>query len=185
MKHIGIFLIFATEIMKKQDNAYRYIAEYYSAHREELCAFAAKRLKFAYEAEDIVHNAFLKLLTADKMITPVTLPCLVFTMMRNLISDNWRRHKSLDEFEHVLSSVEMVDHQDAASVYSATELNRLLERGIARLSDRQREVYRLNVIDGMKVSEIAVTLNIGYKSAEHRLGDARKEVRGYLSRMLA
>jgi RNA polymerase sigma-70 factor (ECF subfamily) len=43
----------------------------------------------------------------------------------------------------------------------------------------------MNVIDGMKVSEISMTLKIGYKSTEHRLGEARKEVRGYLARMLA
>ena len=55
------FSYLCTEIMKKQDNTYRYIAEYYSMHHDELCAFAAKRLKFAYEAEDIVHNVFLKL----------------------------------------------------------------------------------------------------------------------------
>lgn len=154
--HIVFFLIFATEIMKKQDNTYRYIAEYYSAHREEMCAFAAKRLKFAYEAEDIVHNVFLRLLTIDKMISPVTLPCLVYTMMRNLIFDNWRHHKSIDEYEHVLAVTERVDRQDAASVFSASELNSLLERGIARLSDRQREVYRMNVIDGMKVDRKSV-----------------------------
>ena len=179
------FSYLCTEIMKKQDNTYRYIAEYYSMHHDELCAFAAKRLKFAYEAEDIVHNVFLKLLTVDKMITPVTLPCLVYTMMRNLIFDNWRHHKSIGEYEHVLAATERFDRQDAASVYSASELNQLLERGIARLSDRQREVYRMNVIDGMKVSEISLTLKIGYKSTEHRLGEARKEVRGYLARMLA
>ncbi|MBO4786461.1 MAG: sigma-70 family RNA polymerase sigma factor [Prevotella sp.] len=171
--------------MEKPDNTYRYIAEYYSMHRDELCAFAAKRLKYAYEAEDIVHNVFLKLLTIDKMITPVTLPCLVYTMTRNLIYDNWRRHKSVDEYEHVLTTADRTDHLDASSVYSASELNQLLERGIARLSERQREVYRMNVIDGMKVSEISMTLNIGYKSTEHRLGEARKEVRGFLARMLA
>jgi RNA polymerase sigma-70 factor (ECF subfamily) len=106
-------------------------------------------------------------------------------MMRNLIFDNWRHHKSIGEYEHVLAATERVDRQDAASVYSVSELNHLLERGIARLSDRQREVYRMNVIDGMKVSEISMTLKIGYKSTEHRLGEARKEVRGYLARMLA
>ena len=171
--------------MEKPDNNYRYIAEYYSMHRDELCAFAAGRLKYAYEAEDIVQNVFLRLLSTDKMITPVTLPCLVYTIARNLIYDNWRRHKSADEYEHVLAATAKVNPHDGESVYSVSELHRLLEQGMARLSDRQREVYRMNLIDGMKVSEISMKLNIGYKSAEHRLGEARKEVREYFARMLA
>ena len=55
-----------------------------------------------------------------------------------------------------------------------------LERGLARLPKNCREVYRLHVYDGMKVSEISQQLNEGYKSVENRLGIARKAIRQYL-----
>ena len=39
-------------------------------------------------------NIFLRLLQMDKMISSVTLPCLVYTVARNLICDYWRhRHE--------------------------------------------------------------------------------------------
>ena len=70
-------------------------------------------------------------------------------------------------------------------VYSVVEITELMERGIARLSEMQRKVYRLNVCDGMKVGEICRELRLNYKCVENRLGAARKEVRCYMKRMLA
>jgi RNA polymerase sigma-70 factor (ECF subfamily) len=55
-----------------------------------------------------------------------------------------------------------------------------LERGLARLPENCREIYRMHIYDGMKVGEISRALGEGYKSVEHRLGSARKAMRHYL-----
>ena len=57
-----------------------------------------------------------------------------------------------------------------------------LERGLARLPENCREIYRLHIYDGMKVGEISRELGEGYKSVEHRLGAARKAMRQYLQK---
>ena len=61
----------------------------------------------------------------------------------------------------------------------------MLERSIAKLTDKQQMVYRLNVYDAVPVSEIAVKLDWKYKNVENCLGIARKQVRTYVKRMLA
>ena len=66
------------------------------------------------------------------------------------------------------------------SVFSAHEIMERLEHGLARLPENCREVYRLHIYGGMKVSEISQQLNEGYKSVENRLGTARKAIRQYL-----
>ena len=71
------------------------------------------------------------------------------------------------------------------SIYSVLQINELLERGIARLSENQRKIYRMNVCDGMQISEIAIKLDVKYKNVENRLCAARKEVRKYMKCMLA
>jgi RNA polymerase sigma-70 factor (ECF subfamily) len=91
----------------------------------------------------------------------------------------------VEEYEHYLRSTEHNSSIDAASVYSAVEITEILERGIARLNDRQRTIYRMNIFEGKKVAEISATLNINYKSVENRLGSARSEIRQYMRRMLA
>ena len=158
------------------------IETYYRNHRDELLAFVSSRLGGAVEAEDIVQNVFLRLLTTDKMITEITLPALTYTIARNLISDYYRRRNTYEEFEHYIkrSSDDYSSMESMESVISAKELTELLERGLARVPENCREIYRMHIYGGMKVGEISQTLGEGYKSVEHRLGAARKALRSFL-----
>jgi RNA polymerase sigma-70 factor (ECF subfamily) len=171
--------------MKKPQSEFDIIADYYTEHFDELKAFVAKRILYADGAEDIVQNVFLRLLSSDKMITPITMPSLVYTVARNLIYDYWRHRRSVEEYEHYLVASPNGSHNDVYSVYSAKEINEILERGISRLTDKQRVVYRMNIYDGLKVSEISDRLNMNYKNVENRLGSARKDIRHFMERMLA
>ena len=154
------------------------IETYYRDHRDELLAFVSSRLGGAVEAEDIVQNVFLRLLTTDKMITEITLPALTYTIARNLISDYYRRRNTYEEFEHYIKR-SSDDYSSMESVISAKELTELLERGLARIPENFREIYRMHIYGGMKVGEISQTLGEGYKSVEHRLGVARKALRNF------
>ena len=155
------------------------IETYYTEHRDELLAFVSSRLGGSVESEDIVQNIFVRLLTTDKMITEVTLPALVYTMARNLITDYYRRRHTYEEFEHFIKGSSEED-DSMESVISAKELTELLERGLAKVPENCHEIYRLHIYGGMRVSEISQVLGEGYKSVEHRLGSARKAVRQYL-----
>lgn len=155
------------------------ITEYYISHRDELLAFVSSRLGGSDFAEDILQNVFLKLLTTDKMISEVTLPSLVYTIARNLITDYYRRHTNYEEYEHYIKSQGIRSQE---SVFSVREITERLERGLARLPENCREIYRMHIYGGMKVSEISQELGEGYKSVEHRLGFARKAMRQYLWR---
>lgn len=173
--------------MEHNDSKTEIIANYYSLHYEELKSFVTSRLPSTSEAEDLVQNVFVRLLQNDKMIIPVTLPSLVYTMTRNLITDYWRRKQRMDEYEHTIHQEDWQKRcaEDVESIYSARQINEILEKGIARLSDKQRPIYLMNLYDGMPVSEIATQLDMNYKCIENRLGSARKIVRKYMERMLA
>ena len=155
------------------------ITNYYIAHRDELLAFASSRLGDSRLAEDIVQDVFLRLLSTDKMITEVTLPALVYTITRNLINDYYRRHTTYEQYEHYIKGV-CSEVTTMESVFSAFEIMERLERGLVRLPENCREIYRLHIYGGMKVGEMSRELGEGYKSVEHRLGTARKVMREYL-----
>ncbi len=163
------------------------IADYYSAHYDELLSYVASRLQYAPDTEDVLQNVFLRLLQSDRMITPITLPCLVYTVAKNLIIDYWRRKSCREEYEHFVRTSDWLGKQveSAESVYSVHEVQAMLEKGIARLGETQSRVLRLNLYEGMQVSEIATCLDINYKKAEYNLGSARKEVRRYMKQILA
>ena len=64
------------------------ITDYYIAHRDELLAYASSRLGDSMEAEDVVQNVFLRLLTTDnhRQLFPATLLCgSVVALVCNLI----------------------------------------------------------------------------------------------------
>ena len=155
------------------------ITNYYITHRDELLAFVSSRLGDSRQAEDIVQDVFLRLLSTDKMITEITLPALVYTITRNLINDYYRRHTTYEQYEHYIKGV-CSEVTTMESVFSAFEIMERLERGLVRLPENCREIYRLHIYGGMKVGEISRELGEGYKSVEHRLGTARKVMREYL-----
>ena len=154
------------------------IADYYANHYDELKEFVISRLQVVDEAEDIVQ---------DQMISPVTLPCLVYTMARNKIIDYWRCRQQHEKYEHLIRKGSWLNRssEGVESIFSAREVNEILERGIAQLTESQRSVYRLNLYEDMPVRQIAVTLNLKYKQAEKKLGVARKKVRGFVEKALA
>lgn len=179
-----------TTIMEQNvESKHSIIAEYYIECYDELKAFVASRLpgeEDAEQAEDIVQNVFVRLLKMDRMITRITLPCLVYTTARNLIYDYLRRRHCMEKYEYVVrtSSWQNKCVDDVDTIYSVLEIQKILENGIAQLSEKQSNVYRLD-LEGKKVKDIALQLNIKYKNAEHCLGDARKVVRRFVKEQMA
>lgn len=155
------------------------ISDYYSLHRDEIVDFVAIRIQDMDEAQDIVQNLFLRLLSGHRLITEQTMPCLIYTMARHLVADYYRRRHVYEEYEHYIRR-----HDDSGdtveSVLSVRLIIERMEHSMARLSEECREVYRLHIYDGMRVSEISRQLHIPYKKAENQLGVARKTVRRYL-----
>lgn len=172
--------------MESFESSHALLANYYEQHCDELRAFVFSRVGRSDVAADLVQNVFVRLLKTE-VITSVTLPSLVYTVMRNMITDYWRHRRFVDEYEHIIGRVWRCggDTISEESVYSVQEVYSLLENGIAHLTSKQQQVYKLHIYEGKKVSEISETLHINYKTVENRLGLARKQVRNYMQRMLA
>lgn len=172
--------------MTVTEQQYRIVECYYRQHREELLAFAAGQCGLAAESEDMVQDLFLRLCDSERPLSEVTLPSLVYTMLRNMAIDRWRRRSAERQYERRIRAVGQDGAlDDSLTVYSPWEITELFERGMARLTDKQRTAYMMNVVDGLRVSEISERLGERYKSVENRLGVARKVVRSYFRSMLA
>ena len=155
------------------------LSNYYSEHRDELVSFIAVRINDVDEAQDRVQELFLHLLRGQKLISPQTLPCLVYTMARHSVADYFRRRRVYEEYEHYITkSTDSIGEME--SLINARQLMERMERSLARLPKACCEIYRLHVYDGMKINEISKQLSLPYKQVENRLGQARKSVRQQL-----
>ncbi|MBQ9667705.1 MAG: RNA polymerase sigma factor [Prevotella sp.] len=151
------------------------IANCYQSERDRLVGYVGKRLANRAEAEDIVEDAFERILTSGQLLTAETLPALTFTVVRHLLTDYFRRRACRAAY---VPPVEQGD--DASRLCSLHEVEEWLERGMARLSPDSREAYRLHVQGGMKISEIQHLTHQNYKQLEYSLGVARRTMRQHM-----
>jgi len=155
------------------------IENYYRDHRDELLAFVGSRLGGSDYAEDIVQDAFMRLLAIREPLIELTLPNLVYTFCSRMIVDWYRRRASRLDGEHELQR-SSAGYASAESVLSVREITEQLEHGLARLPEDCRELYRLHVYGGMKAADICQQTGLQYRNVEYRLGQARKYIRNYL-----
>ena len=164
-------------------NNLQIIEYYYHHHQAELLAFVSSRLGGKDEAEDIVQDVFLRLLQYSNPIMETTLQALAYTIARNLLNDLYRR--KLWAARHGMQPLDykqqpVTSDDETARALSVQEVTEFLERGLLRVPEKCRELYRMHIYDGMQVSDISQQTGENYKSVEYRLGVARKEIRKYL-----
>ncbi len=77
-------------------------ANYYQRYREEIVDFIMIRVQDREEAQDMVQNLFLRLLTRQQLVAEQSLPSLIYTMARHMVADYYRRRHVYEEYEHYI-----------------------------------------------------------------------------------
>ena len=153
------------------------ISEYYEANVEELRIFANSLLNDTEESKDVVQQCFMRLLAITQDVIPDTIGALVHQMVKNA-SVSILRKKALRQLYSktvTATSTDMSEHLEAR-IMAKNMLDKANDQ-ITALPDQCRQIYKLNIYEGMKVAEIAEKLQINYRYAEKQLGMARKIVR--------
>lgn len=162
-----------------------YLSDYYQHHREELVSYATKLLKGdRMTAEDMVQSTFLRLLTSCHLVTPTTLPALVYTTLRNQLIDHFRYCQRRQRFESN-SQYALESTNDLFVRCSTHQLKELIGRRIDRMTPQTVQVMRLHIFGQCPVSEIAEILSLQYKKAENCLLSGRKQLRPYVRQLIS
>ncbi len=160
------------------------IEEAYNRYFSMLVAYATRRINNVQEAEDIVQNAFVRLLGYE-VITPETVKSLCFTVVSNLVTDHIRRHyKHLEVHAYMydeVSSTPVLTPEQVAVFHDIAERESCM---MLTLPPAMRRVYEMTRIEGNTISEIAEKLNISTRTVECHQFKARKLVREGLRRII-
>lgn len=152
--------------------------EVYRRYSKRLYRFSYNLLKSKEDAENIVQDVFLNLWANRlKVEKGTSLKYYIFTIAyHSSITIIRKKIKECDYRESIRSlqepSEETVDLQ--------TEFNELGERLtsiIESLPYRQKEVYILHKVEGLKYSEISERLGISLKTIENHMSRALKAIR--------
>lgn len=155
------------ELQKGSTAAYERL---YREHGNRMKSIAANMLGNRQEAEDAVHDAFVKILRASGAFDgrcPVV--CWVIRILVNTCQDRLRQRRPTME--------------PSPSLRSAPEnppLRATLERAIGRLPERQRTVFLLYEVEGFRHAEISSVLGEPETTIRHLLHEAKKTLRSVL-----
>jgi RNA polymerase sigma factor (sigma-70 family) len=129
-------------------------ADLLAAHRAELVRIARVRLHGMADAEDVVQEVMLRVLRGGRPATAVAAPgAYLRRAVVNECTSRWRR-SSRDVLTDTVPDRPTEDAVDAC-------LDRmLLNRALDGLTDRQRRIITLSLLDDRSDTDIAATLGI-------------------------
>ena len=128
--------------------------EIYSEYRNLMFFLAHNRLHNKQDAEDAVHQVFVKIAENIQKVEPVSPKTkrLVVVMIENTVTDMLRKRSRY-------SSVEYLEEDRAVPTPELDEEN-LLDQCILKLPEKQRTVIWLKYRDGYSLREIAGLMGI-------------------------
>lgn len=147
---------------------------FYHRTAAPLRAYATRVLGNATHADDIVQDAYLRLLrAAPQTADSQELRRLVYRIASNLIVDHWRTQRR-DRY----AASEQQREPGAADPDMALRLD--MEQVFARLNLRQRQLLWLAYVEGAGHREIAAVLELREGSVRVLLHRARQKLAGML-----
>jgi RNA polymerase sigma-70 factor (family 1) len=168
----------------KQGDAVAYTV-IYNRFFDELYLHAFTRLQDKSEAQDVIHELFAGLWNKRETITiKSSLAAYLYTAVRNRIMDVIAHQqvetKYVSSLQHFMESGYCVtDHQVRERLLAA-----LIEKEIAELPSKMREVFELSRKKVMSHKEIAAELNISEQTVRKQINNALKILRSKLGMAL-
>jgi RNA polymerase sigma-70 factor, ECF subfamily len=152
----------------------RAFASCYERNARSLWSYLYRVTGKASNADDVVQDAFCRLLQADVgSLSDEDLRRYVFRIATNLLADRWRRAK-LEE-----SWLDRI--RGAREVHTDPEYDDSVSREFAALKPRERALLWLAYVDGERHEDIAEALGLSRGSIKVLLSRARGRLRDLLA----
>lgn len=156
------------------------IADFYKEYQEKLVNFAVARLGNWQEAEDLVQDVFVKLMTYEGIINETTVRSFIFTITNHEIMNILRRRACRHKVEESVMYEQELQCSAVERVVEYHDTLRLVNRCVEQLTPSCAKVYRMTLFDGKCAGEIAKELNVSKRTVESQLLTSRKKIRTML-----
>ena len=150
----------------------------YKKYCKRVYKFGYSILKSTEESESLIQDVFLKLWeNRHKVEKNSSVKSYIFTITYNSAISIIRKKARESEFVEYLKSLQVINEEPVNIELEYIELKNKLDLVIEALPLRQKEVYLLHRIEGLKYSEIAERLNISVKTIENHIARALTTIR--------
>ena len=149
----------------------RQISAIFAEQRSRLRNFIRRRVPDPRDAEDILQDAFYKLVEANRLLMPIDhVTSWLFRVARNRITDLFRKKKPesfsdaavADEDDELLQLEDLLPSPDAGPdvLYARNVLLDELELAVDELPEEQREVFIAHELEGRSFKEMAAETGV-------------------------
>ena len=168
--------------MSKQQATFDdFFSECYLKYREYIKNYIALRICRPYEAEDLAQDVFVRLWEYRTFVKPDTVWSLLFTIARNIVTDQIRRYYKQEDFvAYIYNKVNDSDRNTTEDVICYRELKEKHEEVVKNLPAKRRRIYELSFNHELSCPAIAGKLSLSPRTVECQLLLAHKTVRGCL-----
>jgi len=150
----------------------------YHKYNRRIYKFAVSILKSSEDAENILQDVFLKLwINRDNVEKDSSVRYYIFSTTYNSSITIIRGKMKESRFLESLKNMQDFEHDPVNLEIEYKELEGKLNEIIESLPERQKEVYLLHKVEGLKYSEIAERLNISVNTIENHMSRALKFIR--------
>jgi len=161
----------------KADNMFAFDV-LYKKYCKRVFKFGFSILKSTEEAENLMQDVFLNLWeNRHKVEKDSSIKSYVFTITYNSAISIIRKKSRESQFFEYLKSIQETTERPVNEEIEYNELAKKLDEIINALPQRQKEVYMLHRVEGLKFSEIAERLNISVNTIENHMSRALKTIR--------
>jgi RNA polymerase sigma-70 factor (ECF subfamily) len=143
-------------------------------YRERAASLRRKlrlRLGSTDEANEILHDAFTRLLGARTLDSVRDPGAFLNRIIRNLLVDRSRRH-SVRPLHVDIEDADLAVAPEQGHGLELEQMRSLYKEAVAALPPRTREVFVLHRIDGLSYRDIASRLGIGIRTVEWHIAEA-------------
>lgn len=159
----------------------QFLTETYVTYKPLVFRYIFRKLNGCMETEDLVQDAFLRLLEYRSMLRPETVRSFLYTIVRNLVTDYLRRHYKKQEIMAYMQDGLSTSVSDVENTVMAKDLLRQERVALCHLSFKARRVYCKFRYEEKNASEISAELSIPKRTVEGYLLTGRKIVREYIN----
>jgi len=144
--------------------------EVFNTYAKDLKRFLFFKFQDATSAEDVLQESFIKLWNNCKKVEFKKVKSYLYTIANNAFLDI-KKHEKVVRL-HQEQNVSNAKSVSPEFIMLEEEFMEKIQRVIASLPEKQREVFLMSRIEKKKYREIAETLDISVKAVEKRMKNA-------------
>ena len=143
--------------------------------------FAMALVKDASVAEDICQNVFLNLWNRQRNLPGKdNISAYLFASTRNAVADWFRRYAKAPSISLEDAGIAGLLGSEVSGDMARSEMMEAVNRCIAKMPLKRREVFLLSRAKGLKNAEIASLMGLSEKAVEYHISRALADLRKYL-----